>query len=231
MNILDKNYRYEKKYLLNPINAQFLKYKLSLILKKDTHYNGVYYIRSLYFDDLYNTSYHEKVDGIKERSKYRIRIYNLDSSYISLELKGKNNDVSYKERNLISREEFFDLINGNYDTIDINNRSVLKDFIYKRKNNLIPAVVVDYKRLAFIYEVEDVRITFDEDIKSGMFNYDLFDENMNLFDVLESNEVILEVKYNTRFPSMLKKILKGTSMIEISSSKYALCMERKGIDL
>jgi hypothetical protein len=229
MSTSNKKYRHEIKFLISKKKSEVLKYKLSLFMKSDSHYKGSYNIRSLYYDDIYNSAYNEKVDGLLEREKYRIRIYNLDKSFISLELKGKDNDLTYKERDIITYEEYLLIINKEYDKINIDNRKLLEKFINKCKNKgLIPSIIVDYNRFAYIYDIEDVRITFDSDIKSGRYNYDLFDSNMSLFDVLEEDDLILEVKYNDRIPDIISKVIKSSCKIRVASSKFAMCMEKKG---
>ena len=45
-------------------------------------YYGQYHIRSLYFDDVYETALKDKVAGTDERCKYRVRIYNYNDSVI-----------------------------------------------------------------------------------------------------------------------------------------------------
>ena len=230
MSILNDNYRYEIKYLLNKKKAEVLKKRLALIMDKDlfSNSNNEYYIRSLYFDDIYNTAYYEKINGLFNRVKYRIRYYNFDDSYISLELKGKMGNLSYKRRDNLSREETLLLKEGNVDLIDIGDRKVLAEFVdLVKKKNLKPSVIVDYKRTAFIYSYEDVRITFDEDISSGRFNYDLFDKDMELYKVLNNDEVILEVKYNNKLPSILNDVIKTIPMVKVAFSKFTISVERK----
>lgn len=224
-------YRYELKFLLNSSYAELLKYRLGLIMEKDANaVDGKYFIRSLYFDDIYDTAYYEKVDGLEEREKYRIRYYNLDKSYIVLELKGKRNIFTYKRQARLSEEDYNNLVNQNYDKINVEDKPVLEDFINKAKRkDLIPSIIVDYNRLAYTYPVEDVRITFDEDISSGVYDYDLFNKDLNTQRVLEPNEVILEVKYNTRFPGILKDILNTVPKTRIAMSKFALCKEKKEV--
>ena len=226
-----ERYRYELKYLLNSSKAIILKKKLSLIMEHDANtIDGYYFIRSLYFDDVNNTAYYEKIDGLEEREKYRIRFYNFDHSYIMLELKGKKNNLTYKRQDRITEEEYNEIINQNYGKINIDNRKVLEDFINKAKRkNLIPSIIVDYNRQPFIYPVEDVRITFDEDISSGRFNYDLFSENLLPFRAIEANEIILEVKYNNFLPSTIKKVLDTVPKTRIAMSKFALCKEKKEV--
>ena len=229
----EDNYRYELKFLLTRSKAEILKYRLSLIMEKDLNAdteNGEYIIRSLYFDDIYNTSYYEKIDGIKEREKYRIRCYNGSDSFITLELKAKNGDLSYKRRCRIEKSDYVNIITRNYDLIDTKGKPVLEDFLYRAKSiNLKPSVIVEYKRIAYTYPFEDVRITFDEDIASGKHNYDLFDEDLILYNVMEEGEVVLEVKYNNKLPSILNDVIKTVPMMRIAVSKFALCTERKGV--
>ena len=72
-----QRYRHEYKYPLS--NGQILieDAKISGIAETDVHAkNGVYNIRSLYFDDYDNCSYKDNENGINNREKYRIRIYN-----------------------------------------------------------------------------------------------------------------------------------------------------------
>ena len=224
-------FRYELKFLLNSSQAEILKYRLSLLMDVDDNaIDGRYFIRSLYFDDVYDTAYYEKIDGLEEREKYRIRFYNLDKSYITLELKGKKNNLTYKRQARITEQEYNDIFAKNYDKIEIGNRKVLEDFLNKMKNkNLIPSIIVDYNRLPYTYPVDDVRITFDEDISSGRFDYDLFDPNIDTQRALEPNEVILEVKFNTQLPPVLNKVIKDIPMTRIAMSKFALCKEKKEV--
>ncbi len=67
-----KNYRHELKFILNSKEAEILKYRLSLIMDVDTNSvnaDNTYFIRSLYFDDDYDSAYYEKIDGLETRQK------------------------------------------------------------------------------------------------------------------------------------------------------------------
>ena len=73
---------------------------------KHTDATGQYMIRSLYFDDLADTCLNEKLDGIMNRDKYRIRYYNKDpDSLINLEKKSKRGDICIKSSELLSKDE------------------------------------------------------------------------------------------------------------------------------
>ena len=79
-------FRNELKYYINLFEYNILKSKLKLILKSDKNSNskGDYKIRSLYFEDKNLSSLYEKQAGIINRKKFRLRLYNDDSSYIKL---------------------------------------------------------------------------------------------------------------------------------------------------
>ena len=69
--------------------AQIRVGRLSSFMKKDSHAGdkGFYSIRSLYFDDHFDSFLDENISGVDEREKWRIRIYDRSSSFISLERK------------------------------------------------------------------------------------------------------------------------------------------------
>lgn len=230
---MSKKYRHELKFILSESQAEILKYRLSMIMDVDTNSvneDNTYFIRSLYFDDVYNTAYYEKVDGLEKRAKYRIRIYNLDDSFIRLERKEKDRDLTHKEQVKLTKEECINIINGNYDNFDLSKDGLIKDFIMKYKLNQIkPDVIVDYKRLAYTYPVEDTRVTFDEDIRSGRFNCDLFDKDILSYEVLEPKEVVLEVKFNNGIPSHIASVIMTIPSIRLAVSKFALCKEKKEV--
>ena len=54
-------------------------------------------IRSLYFEDYFNSAYAEKESGVLMRKKYRIRIYDCSDRSIKLERKKKFGSYIYKE--------------------------------------------------------------------------------------------------------------------------------------
>ena len=142
-----RNYRNELKFITNPNQSQILKQRLALLMKFDDNSNSednTYYIRSLYFDDLYSTSYHEKIDGVLNRKKYRIRIYNLDDNFIRLECKYKNNMMTSKDQCKISRELCDRIIANDIENIEHGNNILLRNFLVEMKTkHLVPATIVD----------------------------------------------------------------------------------------
>jgi hypothetical protein len=223
-------YRHELKFKISSSSAEVLKQKLSLIMTKDKYAkykDGSYTIKSLYFDDRESSSYYEKLDGVLYRKKYRIRIYNDDPSFIRLEKKMKHNNMTSKEQMLISREIYSKILDGNIEEIK-NAKGLLLEFITNIKNKaLIPSIIVEYHRIAYIYPISDVRITFDSDIKSGLYNYDLFDEDVPMYSVDEKGKQVLEVKFNEILPLHLANILGDIPSCREAVSKFAICRSIK----
>ena len=210
-----------------------LKQRLALAMdvdKNSVNLDNTYFIRSLYFDDINSTAYYEKIDGVLYRKKYRIRIYNNDSSFIRLERKWKHNNMTSKDQLKISKENCINLLTNQFDNIDkeLLNNSLMKEFITDIKVfGLKPSVIVDYKRLAYTYHISEVRITFDERIKSGLYNCNLFNMNRITYDVIDNNEVVLEVKFNEVLPEHISIILQTIPMYRQAVSKFALCRSIK----
>ena len=223
-------YRHELKFKISNSAAEVLKQKLSLILKKDKnayYSDGSYLIKSLYFDDLDSSSYYEKMDGVLYRKKYRIRIYNNNDEFIRLEKKMKHNTYTAKEQMLISKDIYSKILNGKIDEIE-NATGLLEEFITNSKvKHLVPSIIVLYHRTAFTYPISEVRITFDSHIQSGLYNYDLFDKEVPMYDVSESGKQVLEVKFNEVLPLHIANILNDIPSCKEAVSKFAICRSIK----
>lgn len=226
-----RKYRNEIKFIISKTMAEVLKQRLSLIMSVDNNsYNSdnSYLIRSLYFDNENSDAYYEKMDGVEYRKKYRIRIYNFDDKFIRLECKYKHNNMTSKDQTLIDKELCIKIIDGKIDEIDLTKDNLLRQFALDyRLNRLEPSIIVDYNRVAFTYHVSDVRITFDSQIKSGMYNYNLFDKNATTYRVIDDNQMVLEVKFNEILPESIALILQTVPTFRQAFSKFAACRNIK----
>ena len=223
-------YRHELKFKISNSAAEVLKQKLSLILGKDKnayYEDGSYLIKSLYFDDRDSSSYYEKMDGVLYRKKYRIRMYNDVDTFIRLEKKMKHNNYTAKEQMLISKGIYSKILNGKIDEIE-NPDGLLLEFITNYKNKgLVPSVIVEYHRTAFTYPISDVRITFDSNIQSSLYNYDLFNTSYPRYIVDEPGKQVLEVKFNEILPLHIANILNDIPACREAVSKFAICRSIK----
>lgn len=223
-------YRHELKFKISNNAAEILKQKLSLILGKDKnayYSDGSYLIKSLYFDDRDSNLYYEKMDGVLYRKKYRIRMYNDVDTFIRLEKKMKHNNYTAKEQMLISKDIYSKILNGKIDEIE-NPEGLLLEFITNYKNKgLVPSVIVEYHRTAFTYPISDVRITFDSNIQSSLYNYDLFNTSYPRYIVDEPGKQVLEVKFNEVLPLHIANILNDIPACREAVSKFAICRSIK----
>ena len=219
------NYRHEIKFIINKKHANILKQRLMMLMDVDQNGKNGYFIRSLYFDTMSSDAYYDKIDGVSYREKYRIRMYNQDDNYIRLEKKIKNDNLTLKEQTIITKKECLDIINND---IDLSFKDgLLKEFLIDVKTkNLVPSVIVDYDRFALTYPISDVRITFDYNIKSGIYNYNLFGSDNDL-KILDENTIVLEVKYNEVLPEFIDAILKSVPTMKTAFSKFAMCRGAK----
>ena len=103
-----ETYRHEYKYLASETALRSLSARLKGVLRKDPHTgeNGRYLIRSIYFDDMYDTCYLENEDGQPIHEKFRIRAYNGESSFIVLELKRKERGKTLKLSEVIDEKTY-----------------------------------------------------------------------------------------------------------------------------
>lgn len=226
---MNREYRYELKFIVSRQLGYFLKNQLRYIMDMDLHsisWDKSYFIRSLYFDDLFDTALREKVDGVEFRTKYRIRFYNHNAANINLECKQKAESLTTKSSIAVNEQLVRKIVNNDIYDIPLEGDTLLSRFLAdKRYHNLIPAVVVDYDRLAFTYPLSDVRITFDEDIRSGVYNHDLFDRAAIGIPILDSQQCVMEVKFNEFLPESLMLILDTVPKFRIAISKFAFsCM-------
>jgi len=219
--------RHEIKYFISYGEYLVLRDKLMAAMPMDEHsirQTRGYHIRSLYFDDINNSAMWEKMDGVQDRQKYRIRIYNLQDSPIHLENKMKFTQMTAKTSCTLSRELTEDILKGDWTRIPLGENPVLDGFYAQTRAKLLrPVVLVDYFREAYIYPVGNVRITFDRDLHTGLFSHDLFSGRSAPVPVLDPGMMILEVKYDDILPPHIQGILNTTNGQRSAISKYSLC--------
>lgn len=198
------------------------------ILKKDPHAgdNG-YMIRSLYFEDYFNSAYDEKESGILMRKKYRIRIYDYSDRSIKLERKKKYGSYIYKESAPLTKEEFYKILNGEYEFLLTSKYPLCREFYVECISNLMrPRTIVDYERVPWIMDEGTVRITFDSDVRAAVGGYDIFDSTLPTLPVLEQGKTVMEVKFTEMLPQIVRNLLLPNAQEFTAVSKYVLCYEK-----
>ena len=217
--------RHELKYYINSAEIAALRMRLFPVMEPDPHCRkGPYAIRSLYFDDAYDSAYYDKQMGVMHRDKYRIRIYNNSDEVIFLERKRKMGDLIQKSSVRITRRLAERLIEGDPRGLHTSQNELLQDmFVQMRTKLLRPKVIVDYMREAWVHPVEDVRITLDMQLKTGLSSVDIFNPDILTVSPHDRDVEILEVKYNRAMPAHITGLLHGLNAERSAISKYVIC--------
>jgi len=223
-------FRHEMKYLINNQDHVLIKSRLQQLLSTDVNAansDGAYHVRSLYFDDYYNNAYNDKFAGVQNRAKYRIRVYNCSDKVIKLEKKIKSGSYNHKLAASLTREEFYDIIQGDYGFLLRSSNNLLKMFYHECASNYMrPRVVVDYNREPFTFEAGDVRITFDMNVRAGLKGFDIFDPEMPTIEALDPGMLIFEVKYTEFLPNIVRRLLPAGKADYLALSKFILCCDK-----
>ena len=199
-------------------------------LSQDPHAvknGGTYFIRSLYFDTPFEKAVGEKADGVEFRDKYRIRIYDMSDKVIKFERKHKNGQFIGKKSLPITRQQCEAILAGEYGFL-LHRQEDFAAELYAalRTEGWRPRVLVDYDREPFIFPLEDVRITIDRNIRTGLRCTDLFNPHAPTFPATEfENGCILEVKFNKYLPGYVRSLLQVNAAEHTAASKYLYCRQ------
>ena len=217
------DFRHEVKQEINFLDMLEIRQRLRAVAYTDPNaVDGKYFIRSLYFDNLYDKALMEKVNGICKREKFRIRYYNGDTSVIHLEKKSKINNLGNKASAPLTKDEAQSIVDGNIDWMPDSRYPVIKELYSKMKiQGLSPKTIVDYTREPFIYPAGNVRVTLDYNIRSGMRCTDFL--NPECVTVPVSDSIILEVKWDGFLPDIIRDAVALEDRREGAFSKYEAC--------
>lgn len=217
-------FRHELKYSLNQADYLTIRKRLMQVAAFDSHADeeGRYLVRSLYFETPADTALQEKLTGIREREKFRIRYYNSDPSFIRLEKKMKINNMTAKLSCPVTRSEVLRILSGDLAWMKDSARALLMELYAKMQfQQLRPKTIVDYTRECFVYAPGNVRITLDTDIRTGISATDLFSDT----PVVKTNSepvIIMEVKYDAFLPYVIKCLVQLPNRRVTAFSKYAV---------
>lgn len=215
--------RFELKYLINFAQYSRIAHTIGSALTEDKHNGSMgYLVRSLYFDSYANTDFYEKLDGVENRKKVRLRIYSHDAPYVNLELKKKIGNSQEKSTVIISREDASDLINCNYDVLtkyESSTASVIYNIM--KVNHLRPVVLIEYRRKAFIHPMNNIRITLDSEIRSSETDFNLLKKDLILNPVEDYYTSIVEIKYNGFIYKWITDLVQSNEITLESYSKYS----------
>ena len=215
-------FRHEVKHEISRSDILILRQRLRAVMKPDSHAaDGKYIIRSLYFDSLDDKALREKLDGVNIREKYRIRLYNYDTSLIHLERKFKNGGLGIKTAANLTPEQAQAIVNGDTEWMANSGDEVISGFYNRIRNEgLKPKVIVDYTREPFVFSAGNVRVTLDYDIRTGIRCTDFLDPGCITVPIKDS-PCVLEVKWDNFLPDFIRDAVQLDGRHNTAFSKYA----------
>lgn len=216
--------RREEKYPLDLADAHKYSSMFSAIMMTDDFSKeGSYMVRSLYFDTPDDKDFFEKMTEQNLRRKIRLRIYSSNDTKAKLELKQKENIFQKKRSLSISKEDALQLIDGNYSVLlNYKDDFAAELFAIMSTEAYKPKSIVEYQRRAFMAKENNIRLTFDSQIRATESSFDLFSDNLPLAPVFPLDKVIFEVKYDKFLLSYITDIISMVDARNITSSKYCL---------
>ena len=217
-------YRNEIKHIITPGDRAMICAGMRAVAKLDPHAEGkgYYTIRSLYFDNIADKALREKIDGVNQREKFRIRYYDGDTSVIHLEKKVKQDGVGYKVSCPLSREEAQKIVDGDVSWMASSGRALVVELYAKMKGQgLRPKTIVDYERIPFVYGPGNVRVTIDYNIRTGLRCTDFL--SPDCVTLPTGGDIILEVKWDDYLPSIIRHAVQVKGRRATAFSKYSTC--------
>lgn len=217
-------YRNEIKHLINAGDRAALCASMRVIAQLDPHARakGYYTIRSLYFDNISDKALREKLNGVNEREKFRIRYYDGDTSVIHLEKKVKRDGLGYKVSCNLTAEEAQRIVDGDMLWMATDERALVVELYARMKGQgLRPKTIVDYERIPFVYGAGNVRVTIDYNIRTGLRCTDFL--NPACVTIPAGQDIILEVKWDDYLPDVIRRAVQLRGRRQTAYSKYAQC--------
>lgn len=219
---MNNNYvfeRVEKKYLISDNKFNLLMKRIEPYMTKDKY--GIHTICNIYYDtDTYGLI-RNSIEKPSYKEKLRLRSYGIPhkSDEVFLELKKKYDNTVFKRRiSLTLKEAETYLENGIKPHKDSQILREIDYFInfYKPEKKIFIA----YDRVAlFGNEDTNLRITFDMNIRSRLYDLDLskgdYGKSIDNF-----NNYLMEIKTSCALPLWLANILSELEIYPVSFSKY-----------
>ena len=223
----EKHYRHELKYGIPFADYLSLRGRLRAVMAPDPHVDasGRYLIRSVYFDNSDDKALREKIVGVGKREKFRIRYYNDDFSFITLEKKMKIDSLCLKYDAGITEEECRRILAGDLAFMKDHPQELVRELYAKmRYQRLRPRVLVSYVREPYVYRAGNVRVTFDSQIRTTLFHREFLTQRVSDVSATDTpRDMLLEVKYDAFLPELIQDIIQMPGVRQQAFSKYGAC--------
>jgi SPX domain protein involved in polyphosphate accumulation len=224
--------RFELKYLVPHDSVEPVVRDLDPYVYSDPNvrWDQGYPVRSVYWDSHGWSFFWEKVEGLKQRRKLRVRAYaNVDYGFV--EIKARADRTLQKRRARLSLDEIHAKFRGRpgeTESLDAPSDPVVSEAMYMRQRYLLrPRMAIAYWRSAFFGTYEpDLRVTFDRRIQYHPHEVDIARPFESGPYVVDPRLVVMEIKFNERAPVWLCKLVSRHGLQIIRLSKYCTAVDR-----
>ncbi|MBR3131948.1 polyphosphate polymerase domain-containing protein [Candidatus Saccharibacteria bacterium] len=208
--------RIEKKYLITKSDKK----KLLTAIKKNMHQDNYHKseVLNIYFDNDNYDLITQSIDWADFKEKIRARSYggyNRVFIEIKTKVRGRDVNVGYKRRVMITKNDYDDLINQKASLEELAKKSIETENdlqIAKEADYLInqfdlkPKILVMYDRESY-KDDNGLRITFDENLKYRNKNLSFEKGKRDKIYFKNNPNIIMEVKANGVMPLWLVKLM------------------------
>lgn len=227
--------RVEKKYLLTASQEKSILKEIKKHIKKDKyHKSGVF---NIYFDtDNYDLII-QSIDHPVFKEKLRARSYegyNKVFFEIKTKLLGKDANVGYKRRVLVTHEDYDELVAGRATMVELagrkveqpNDLQIAKEIDYFIQYfNLKPRILVYYDRESY-KDDDGLRVTFDHNLKYRNKNLKFVKKSTDKSLLKNDKNIIMEIKAHGVMPLWLVKLLSSEKVYPQRFSKIGKVYEQ-----
>lgn len=227
--------RIEKKYLITAEQKKKLLKVIKKHMKKDSYYLSE--VMNLYFDNDNYDLIIQSIDRPEFKEKFRARSYGgYDRVFLEIKtkLKGKDANVGYKRRIMITHKDFDDFVKGRANAVELAGRAIetkhdlqiAKEIDYLVNHfDLKPKILVTYGRESYKGE-DDLRITFDDNLRYRHKNPTLTKQIRDKIYFKDKFNIIMEVKAQGVIPLWLVKIMSQEKIYPQQFSKIGKVYEK-----
>ncbi len=204
--------RIEKKYLITSEQKEIILSAVKKNMKKDKYHKSEVF--NIYFDNDNYDLIIQSIEWTDFKEKIRARSYGgYDRVFLEIKTKvrGKEENVGYKRRVMITRDDYKKLAKGPKTLQELlqkktekdNDPQIAKEVDYLiEKFDLKPKILVVYDRESYKGE-NNFRITFDENLKYRTKNLGFLKKKSDKIYFKDNRNIIMEVKVQGSLPLWL----------------------------
>ena len=218
---MNKDYsslRYERKYVV-PMKYDFMlpKFLVTSKMRLAPQYEDRI-VNSIYLDTYNLQFFHENINGLSKRKKFRVRWYG-DPNCINnpvLEVKIKNGNLGKKIIYPIEFHQSSDVLSDINEIVDLLVKFRTSESFSEILKYLKPNLFVSYTRKYFISKVLDCRLTIDKNIEYKSINF----QTNSMQKLYSKNNTIMELKYPSNLNLRQLGLFSNFPFRITSNSKY-----------